>query len=219
MAETSPIPIICGPTGSGKTAAALELAGRFPYEIVNADSRQIIRHLEIGTAKPTAEERSRAVFHLLDLIEPGEAYSAVRYVTDATRVIKDIIKRGNRPLIVGGTGLYLRALSEGIVQIESDDMTIRERLEAEMTSVGSEPLWERLNQIDPLEAAKVHPNNKVRIIRALEIYQLTGKTKSELMASGGYQSSGFQFTYYCLQPERGLLYRGIEARVDQMIEN
>jgi tRNA dimethylallyltransferase len=218
VAEIIPIPIICGPTGSGKTAAALRLAEQFPFEIVNADSRQIIRHLDIGTAKPTLEERKRAVFHLIDIIEPGEPYSAVRYLSDATRVIKDILKRGNRPLVVGGTGLYLRALSEGIVQIEADDMNIRDHLEAELASWGADALWERLREIDPLEAAKVHPNNAVRIIRALEIHKLTGKTKSELMASGSYQTSGFQFAYYCLQPDRDVLYRGIETRVDRMID-
>lgn len=193
------------------------MAGRLPFEIVNADSRQIIRHLNIGTAKPTAEERRRAVFHLIDIIEPGETYSAVRFLSDATRVIREILARGNRPLVVGGTGLYLRALSEGIVQIEADDMTLREELEADFEKLGNDQMYEQLREIDPLEAAKVHPNNVVRVMRALEIYRQTGKTKSELLSSGAYRSSGYQFEYYCLLPDRKDLYASIDRRVDQMI--
>lgn len=217
MADTPPIPIICGPTGSGKTSAALTLCEKLPFEIVNADSRQIIRHLDIGTAKPTAQERQRAVFHLIDIIEPGESYSAMRFVTDATRAIKGIIARGNRPLIVGGTGLYLRALAEGIVQMESDDLSIREQLQAEFDQLGNDAMYEKLLVVDPLEAAKVHPNNIVRVMRALQIFRQTGKSKSELMATGAYSSSGFQYNFYCLQPERSALYATIERRVDQML--
>ena len=184
MADIPTIPIICGPTGSGKTAVALELCARGRYEIVNADSRQIIRHLNIGTAKPSEEERRRAVFHLIDIIEPGESYSAVRFLADATRAIKEILGRGNQPLIVGGTGLYLRALSEGIVQIESDDIAIRDQLQQELEKLGNDAMYDQLLRVDPLEAAKVHPNNSVRVLRALEIFRQTGKTKSELVSSG-----------------------------------
>lgn len=218
MAEITPIPIICGPTGSGKTASALLLCEKGAYEIVNADSRQIIRHLDIGTAKPTVEERRRAVFHLIDVIEPGESYSAMRYLTDATRVIKGILSRGNLPLIVGGTGLYLRALSEGIVEIESDDLTLREDLQAEFDRLGNDAMYDQLLAIDPLEAAKVHPNNIVRVMRALQIYRQTGKTKSELVSTGAYRSSGYQYEYYCLQPERSKLYAVIDRRVELMID-
>lgn len=219
MAETPPIPIICGPTGSGKTAAALAICEKSPCEIVNADSRQIIRHLDIGTAKPTVEERRRAVFHLIDIIEPGETYSAMRFLTDATRVIKGIVARGNRPLVVGGTGLYLRALAEGIVQMEADDLNVREELQDEFDRLGVDAMYEKLLAVDPLEAAKVHPNNIVRVMRALQIHRQTGKSKSELMATGVYQSSGFQYQFFCLQPERGTLYKIIEQRVDQMLKN
>ena len=218
MADTSPIPIICGPTGSGKTAAALSLCEKLRCEIVNADSRQIIRHLDIGTAKPTDLERRRAVFHLIDIIEPGETYSAMRFLTDATRAIKGIISRGNRPLVVGGTGLYLRALAEGIVQLDSEDLSIREDLQQEFDRLGNDAMYEKLLAVDPLEAAKVHPNNAVRVMRALQIYRQTGKSKSELMATGAYQSSGYQYEFYCLQPERLMLYAAIERRVDQMLQ-
>ena len=218
VADISPIPIICGPTGSGKTAAALLLSETGAYEIVNADSRQIVRHLDIGTAKPTEDERRRSVFHLIDIVEPGDSYSAMRYLTDATRAIKGILSRGNRPLVVGGTGLYLRALSEGIVEIESDDLALREDLQAEFDRLGNDAMYEQLLAIDPLEAARVHPNNTVRVMRALQIYRQTGKTKSELVSTGAYRSSGYQYQYFCLQPDREKLYASIDRRVGQMID-
>ncbi len=219
MADSPVIPIICGPTGSGKTAVALALAEKSPCEIVNADSRQIIRHLDIGTAKPTVDERRRAVFHLIDIVEPGETYSAMRFLTDATRAINGIRQRGNTPLVVGGTGLYLRALAEGIVQLEGEDLSVREELQAEFDRLGNDAMYDKLLAIDPLEAAKVHPNNVVRVLRALQIYRQTGKSKSELMATGAYKSSGYQFQFFCLQPERARLYETIETRVDQMIQS
>jgi len=212
-----PIPIICGPTASGKTAAAVELADTYPLEILSADSRQIIKYLDIGTAKPTAEEMRRVPTHLINLIEPGERYSAFQFITDATRAIEDIHKREKLPVVVGGTGLYMRALSEGVVEIEDDDLEIRDRLEKEMDELGPEKMHERLENIDPLEATKIHPNNKKRVIRALEIYCLTGKTKSELIVTGAYRKSEYAFDYLCLTPERKKLYEIINERVDLML--
>ncbi|MEW6412984.1 MAG: tRNA (adenosine(37)-N6)-dimethylallyltransferase MiaA [Candidatus Zixiibacteriota bacterium] len=212
-----PIPIICGPTGSGKTAAAVELAGEYPVEIVSADSRQIIRHLDIGTAKPTPEQKSMVKFHLIDLIEPGERYCAFRFIDEANEAIEDILSRKKIPLVVGGTGLYLRALTEGVVEIEQDDMSVCEELASEMESLGPEEMYRRLTEIDPLEAAKTHPHNKVRVIRALEIFQLTGKPKSELMASGAYRKGRYEFEYFCLTPPRPGLYEAINRRVDRMM--
>jgi len=212
-----PIPIICGPTASGKTAAAEELVSTYPLEIISADSRQIIKYLDIGTAKPTAEELLRVPTHLINLIEPGERYSAFRFIDDATRAIKDIQKREKIPVVVGGTGLYLRALSEGVVEIEEDDLDIRDRLEKEMDELGFEKMHEKLENIDPLEAAKIHPHNKKRVIRALEIFYLTGKTKSELIVTGAYRKSEYTFDYLCLVPERNRLYEIINERVDLML--
>lgn len=213
------IPIICGPTASGKTAIAVKLANSHPIEIISADSRQIIKYLEIGTAKPTDEERSKLSFHLLDLIEPGERYTAFRFIDDAGLAMKNILSQNHIPVIVGGTGLYLRALTEGVVEIEQADFTIRENLEKELDEKGSEYLYKKLLVIDPIEAAKFHPNNNVRLIRALEIYQLTGKSKSELMATGAYQKSKFEFEFFCLLPDRTVLYDVINKRVDLMLEN
>ncbi len=194
----------------------MELAKRFPIEIISADSRQIIRQLNIGTAKPTPDERARVPMHLFDLIDLGERYTAMRFIADASTAIGEVLARGRIPLVVGGTGLYLRALSEGVVEIESEDMALRERLEEEAKAHGADMLWYRLNQIDPLEAAKIHPNNMIRLIRALEIFYLTGKTKSEITSTGAYRRSPWSFVYHCLEPDRDILYGRINERVEEM---
>ena len=217
MASPAPIPIICGPTGSGKTGAAVRLAASYPIEIVSADSRQIIRHLDIGTAKPTSQEREAVAMHLLDLIEPGQRYTAFRFIDDATAAINDIFARNKLPVVVGGTGLYLRALTDGIVEIEEEDMSLRDALEREMEQLGPAAMYEQLERIDPLEAARTHPNNRVRVLRALEIYRRTGRTRSELAETGHYRRSGFDFTAFCLAPPRDELYARINDRVDAMM--
>lgn len=217
MGSSSPIPIICGPTGSGKTAVAVALADRFPVEIVSADSRQIIRHLNIGTAKPEFAAREKIPVHLVDIIDPGERYTAYRFIDDAVRAIDDILSRGRIPLVVGGTGLYLQALTEGVAKIEEDNTEIRDRIEQEMAQLGPEVMHQRLAKIDPSTAAAVHPNNRVRVIRALEVFYLTGKTKSELVAVGSYRKTDYVFEYYCLMPEREKLYQDINERVDLMV--
>ncbi|UCE24773.1 MAG: tRNA (adenosine(37)-N6)-dimethylallyltransferase MiaA [Candidatus Zixiibacteriota bacterium] len=211
------IPIICGPTGSGKTAVAVALAREFPLEVVSADSRQIIRYLDIGTAKPTRAEREAVTFHLLDIVDPGQRYSAYRFISDADKVIGSILGAGRIPLVVGGTGLYLRALIEGVVEIENEDLSLREKLEQEMSEAGCDRMYEKLKQIDPDEAARIHPHNRVRVIRALEIYHLTGKSKSDMMASGAYKKSAYHYQYFCLSPPRDKLYRQIDQRVEEMM--
>lgn len=218
MVEHNLIPVVCGPTGSGKTSATVQLALEFPIEVISADSRQINRHLDIGTAKPTAEEQRVVRFHLIDLVEPGERYSAFRFIEDADRAIREVLARGRIPVVVGGTGLYLRALTEGVVEIEEDRPEIRERLENEMNELGPEAMHRRLMVIDPAEAAKIHPNNRVRVVRALEMCELAGQPKSKLTASGAYKRSGFDYQLYCLQPERERLYEAINRRVDLMMQ-
>lgn len=212
------IPIICGPTGSGKTGAAVRLAENFPIEVISADSRQVIKHLNIGTAKPTPEECKAVKFHLVDLIDPGERFSAFKFIDSADRAISDILSRDKIPIIVGGTGLYLKALSDGVVEIEEEDMAIREKLEEEMEQYGPEIMYDNLMRVDPLEAVKLHPNNQRRVIRALEIFYLTGKTKSEIVTTGKYFKSKYSFKYYCLAQEREILYKRINTRIDQMLE-
>jgi tRNA dimethylallyltransferase len=217
VAENKSIPIICGPTASGKTAVAVEIAGRFPIEVISADYRQIIRYLNIGTAKPTADEQRQVRFHLVDIIDPGERYNAYRFIEDADRAVSNILQRGKMPMVVGGTGLYLRALTEGVVEMDENDMEIRENLERDMKQLGPQVMYERLKVVDPLEASRIHPHNHVRIIRALEIYNQTGRSKSELMATSSHRTSRYRYEYYCLLPDRKQLYDRINNRVDSMI--
>ncbi len=218
MAKTRTLPIICGPTGSGKTGAALSLAESLPIEIVSADSRQIVKYLDIGTGKPTAAELQQVKFHLINLIEPGERYSAFRFLEDADRAIEEILSRDHLPIIVGGTGLYLRALSEGVVAIEDDESgAVRLKLEAEMEELGPEKMHERLARIDPAEAGRTHANNRVRVIRALEIFELTGSSKTDLSQKGSYKKSKYAFQFFCMAPDREQLYAAINSRVDEML--
>ena len=219
MPDTSAIPILAGPTGAGKTALAIRLASEFPLEVVSADSRQMIRHLDIGTAKPTAEERRLVNFHLLDLIEPGERYSAYRFVQDADRAIAAILSRGRIPMVVGGTGFYLKALVDGVMVTDVDDGgAVKARLTEEMKRLGAEAMHRRLAAVDPAEAVRIHPNNQRRVIRALEIYELTGVSKSTLAASGAYNKSDYRFEFFCLLPEREAMYEQIDSRVDAMMQ-
>jgi len=213
------IPVICGPTGSGKTALALKIAQVIPLEIVSADSRQMIRKLNIGTAKPTSEEKNKIPFHLINIIEPGGDYSAFKFIEDADQAISDILSRQKLPVVVGGTGLYLKALSEGIFDVELDNSEIRRKLEQDMKTLGPEVMYQKLKHIDPQEAAKHHPNNLIRTMRALELYHLTGKTKSELIQTAHYRKSQYQFKFFCLVPSREKLYKSLERRVEQMLEN
>ena len=217
MREISAIPIICGPTGSGKTAVAMALVEQFSVEIISADSRQIIKHLDIGTAKPTKDECNKVCFHLVDLIEPGERYNAFRFVEDANIALRKITTKGKLPLVVGGTGLYLKALTDGVVKIDNNDTIIRDQLELEMEKLGAEAMFQRLTELDPDEAAGLHPNNKVRVIRALEICELTGRPKTEFLAETNHLKSDWTFKYHCLLPDREELYADINLRVDQMI--
>jgi len=213
------IPIICGPTGSGKTSIALQLARDFTIEIVSADSRQIFRKLDIGTAKPTRQEQESVPFHLIDIIEPGEKYTAFKFIEDAEKAISLILSRNKLPVIVGGSGLYLKALTDGIMEIENESSEIRTELERELAEIGIEQMYRQLCEIDPNEAEKFHPHNKVRILRALEIYRLTGRPKSELVKSSDYKKSSFKFKHYCLLPDRQELYKRIEDRVEKMISD
>ena len=213
------IPIICGPTGSGKTSIALQLARDFPVEIISADSRQVFRKLDIGTAKPTRQEQKSVRFHLIDIIEPGEKYTAFKFIEDADKAITEILRRKQLPVLVGGTGLYLKALTDGILKIENENSEIRNELEKELAEKGTEAMYRQLCEIDPYEAEKFHQHNKVRILRALEIYRLTGRPKSELVKSSDYKMSSYNFKHYCLLPDREKLYKKIEGRVEKMISD
>jgi tRNA dimethylallyltransferase len=208
------IPVIVGPTAIGKTAVALEIAERCNLEIVSCDSRQIYKYLDIGTAKPGKDELRGQPYHLIDFVEPDRLYSAARYRLAANEVIEMIRMRGRTPLIVGGTGLYLKSLISGFFETPEADMGYRERLSA----LSASELHARLQQIDPESAAEIPANNRVRVIRALEIAEITGMTKSLLRNEGRYPVSTYRFVVFGITCSRQKLYQFINLRVDKMIE-
>ncbi len=210
--------IICGPTASGKTRVGIELAERLGGEIISADSQQIWRGFDIGTAKPTTEEVARIPHNLIDIADPDELFDAGRFIEFADAAISDITGRGKLPIVVGGTGMYLRMLVHGMLDAPPRDNEIRAELEAEVAGGGLAALHARLTEVDPKSAAKIHPNDSTRIVRALEIFELTGFSATELRAKHGFKEARYDALKIGLQVERAELYSRIEARVDQMID-
>lgn len=208
--------VLSGPTASGKTGAALALARRLPLEIVSADSMQVYRGMDIGTAKPTPAERREVPHHLIDVADPDEPYSVGRFVEDAGEAIRTIRSRGRFPLLVGGTGLYLRALIRGLDPLPSDPR-IREDLLERWEKEGGDALYERLRRNDPDTAAKVRPADRVRVLRALEILELTGVPASLRRRAWKEGPHRYRLLFFALRPEREALYRRIDERVDGMI--
>jgi len=212
------IVVIAGPTASGKTAAGIELAEKFEGEIVSADSIQVYRHLDVGSAKPTRAERERVKHHLIDIRDPDEDFSAGEYVREARQAISAILKRNKLPLIVGGTGLYVRLLLGGIADMPPRDAALRKRLlehEREVPGI----LFRRLASVDPLSARRIPPGNLSRVIRALEVFELTWKTISDVQKQHALQDRPYEHLFICLNPDRRVLYERIDNRVDSMIEN
>lgn len=212
--------VVCGPTASGKTSLAIALAERYSGEIVSADSMQIYRYMNIGTAKPTQEEQSKAIHHMINVADPGEIYSAARYTQEAASVVDDIIRRNKIPIICGGTGLYINALISGInfAKNGEDDGT-RERLEKEFSELGGEIMLEKLVAIDPESAEKLHTNDRKRIIRALEVFEVTGKTISEHNRLSKLIHPRYDAVFIGITPKaRQVLYDRINKRVDIMLE-
>jgi tRNA dimethylallyltransferase len=214
---TSSRMLIClvGPTGVGKTALAIELAERLNGEIVSADSRQIYRGMDIGTGKPTPDQLSRARHHLIDRVDPDQAYTLAEYQADAYAAIDDIFARGKQPLLVGGTGLYVRAVIEGLqIPAVAPNPELRAQLEERAAREGGDKLYEELQRIDPEAAAKIDPRNVRRTIRAMEVYLSTGEKFS---AAGKTQPPPFAVRRLGLTLPRDELYRRVDARVDEMI--
>jgi len=209
--------VICGPTGIGKTTFAIELAEAFHGEIIGADSMQVYRHMNIGTAKPTPQERAKIVHHMVGIIDPDEPFDAESYAAKAYQIIKMLTEQQILPLVAGGTGLYIKALEYGLVAAPPGDKALRNRLKSEAENLGTEALLRRLRQVDPMTADKLHPNDAYRIIRALEIFELTGQPISAIQARHQFQKKRLSTLKLGLKMERQALYDRIDRRVDLMI--
>ena len=210
---------LLGPTAVGKTEIAIQLAQRLNAEIVSVDSRQIYRQMDIGTAKPTPEEQRAARHHLIDCVDISQPFSVADYQSLADTAITDIQGRGKQVLLVGGAGLYFRVIVDGLFEGPGADTKLREQLEQEAGQLGVEALHERLYTCDPVSAERIHPNNVVRVIRALEVYELTGTPMSEHQQQWRQGNQRYPFTAFCLTMPRALLYSRIEQRVDVMLAN
>lgn len=215
--ERAKIVIILGPTCSGKTELAVRLAERFDGEIVNADSLQVYRGLQIGTAKPSQELRRRIPHHLIDIVAPDADFSASDFRREATLAISDILSRGRKAFVVGGTGLYIKALLKGLVDSPSGAENIRHELQEFVRANGSTALMCRLAEVDPDTAERLHPNDQLRIIRALEVYLLTGRPISRFRSEHDFSGNYYDYLPIGIAVERGELYRRIEERVDRMM--
>ena len=211
--------VICGPTALGKTSTAIHLAKHFHGEIIGADSMQIYRYMDIGTAKPTLDEQARVKHHMIDFIDPDEHFDARKYATLSREKIMELHGQKIIPFVVGGTGLYIKSLFYGLFNTEASDSDIRGHLKAELHAHGSAYLYERLCRQDPDSAKKIHPNDTYRIIRALEVYALTGKTLAELHRAHGFKDSHFVVLKIGLHIHREILYDRINKRVEIMINS
>ena len=209
---------LLGPTASGKSALAMKLSAEFPVEIVSIDSAQVYRGMDIGTAKPSAAERRAVPHHLIDIIDPTERYSAGRFREDAIRVVQDVHSRGKIPLLVGGTMLYYRALSQGLDSLPSADPGLRAQINAEAAVKGWSALHAELARVDPKTAARLKPGDSRRIQRALEVFRTTGTPLSSLQA-GPRTPLPFDLKTFALIPEdRSELHRRIAERFDAMLK-
>ncbi len=209
--------VILGPTCVGKTQASLKLADIVNGEIVSFDSRQVYKFMDIGTAKPTGEERERIRHHLIDLVFPDEKFTASDYGKRAREIIRGIIGRNKQPIAVGGSGLYLKGLIEGFFQGPQADEKTRKRLEREAQEFGGPRLFNRLKEVDSKAAERIHPHDLIRIIRALEVYELTGKPISAWQREGEYEPFTMEFIKIGLTLKREELYRRIDQRVESMM--
>ncbi|MGB6065557.1 MAG: tRNA (adenosine(37)-N6)-dimethylallyltransferase MiaA [Desulfomonilaceae bacterium] len=219
MTESKPrVIVIAGPTASNKTAVGLELAEMCAGEIVSADSVQIYRYMDIGSAKPTREERARVIHHMIDVRYPDEDFSAGKYVREARQRTSEILHRRHLPLVVGGTGLYIKLLLGGIALLPAAHPELRRKLADEEQEGGKGTLFKRLTKLDPLSADRIPPENMARVIRALEVIELTGKSLSEVQERHGFRDRPYKVLFICLDPGRALLYERIDKRVDSMIK-
>lgn len=221
-ADRPPVVVVTGPTGSGKSSLAIELAERFEGEIINADSMQVFRHMDIGSAKPSVEERQRVPHHLFDIVDPDEPYSAGRYAEEARAAAAMIHARGHVVFLTGGTGLYIRAFLDGLIKTEVVDPGLRKRLEDEQARAAEEGdpdrLHRRLREFDAKAAEKIHPNDVRRTVRALEILEQSGERASSVREAHGFRDRPFRVLHLSIDPGREALTKRIEARAEAMLE-
>ncbi|MCG3730954.1 tRNA (adenosine(37)-N6)-dimethylallyltransferase MiaA [Vibrio cincinnatiensis] len=210
---------LMGPTASGKTDLAIQLRKKYPVEIISVDSALIYRGMDIGTAKPSAEELAQAPHRLIDILDPREAYSVADFRQDALCEMKAIAREGKIPLLVGGTMLYYKALLEGLSPLPAADPHIRQEIELQAQKRGWEELHAELQQIDPISAARIHPNDPQRLSRALEVYRISGKTLTELTKTKG-DPIPFRIKQFAIAPkDRAELHRRIELRFEKMVQS
>ena len=230
MIDTLPPAIfLMGPTASGKTDLALQLADTLPCEIISVDSALIYRGMDIGSAKPNAEILQKYPHHLIDILDPAQSYSAAQFRDDALQAMADITARGRIPLLVGGTMLYFKALTEGLAAMPSADPEVRTRLEQQAASEGWAALHTELQRIDPVSAQRIHPNDPQRLLRALEVWHISGQTmtqlrakqsleKQQLLASNGAHLPYNVATFAIAPQQRSVLHERIAQRFQQMLE-
>ena len=235
MSPKPSLVIISGPTCVGKTDVAIALAGPLRAEIISADAMQVYRHMNIGTAKPTEQQRTQVRHHLIDVVYPDEPFNAARFKTMAEVVISDLHQKGRPIFVVGGTGLYIKALTRGLFPGQEQvitstqtlplqgggqgggDRLVRKRLRDEAETLGLEALYRRLQKVDPAAAARIHPNDTYRIMRALEVHQVTGQSISHHHKAHGFRSVAYRTLKIGLTTERNILYDRINRRVDLML--
>lgn len=217
--KKEPLVILTGPTAVGKTKLSIALAKAIGGEIISADSMQVYRHMDIGSAKIRLEEMEGIPHYLVDVLEPWEEFHVVRFQQMAKEAMKKIREHGHIPILVGGTGFYIQAIVKDIDFTENEASPYREELTRLAEEKGADFLYEKLQKVDPKSAQIIHAHNVKRIIRALEFYQMTGKKISEHNKKQREKSSPYQFAYFVLQDERTKLYKRIEARIDEMLQD
>jgi tRNA dimethylallyltransferase len=219
MAAGAKIVVIAGPTASGKTEAALAISEAIGGEVVNADSMQIYRGMDIGTAKPSVRDREKVAHHMLDVVDPDQNFNAADYRRMAVPVVDAIARRDRTALVVGGTGLYIKALTGGLFDCPPSDPALRAELVAGYEALGPEAFHSLLMDVDPETAQRIHPNDRVRVTRALEIIRLTGQPPSHLADAHRFEEKRFEVLYLCMEVERSELYRRIDQRSCRMLES
>jgi tRNA dimethylallyltransferase len=218
VSPSTRIVIVCGPTGSGKTNFAIDLAQNLSAEIVGADSMQIYRYMDIGTAKPTLEEQVAVPHHLIDVVEPDTSFNATCYIQMADKAIEGILKRGKMPLIVGGTGLYIKALLHGLFRAPKVNHEVRQKLKEELEIKSHKNLHRYLKKVDPISATRINVHDTQRLIRAIEFFKSTGQPISLAQRAHRFDLQRYQAIKIGLKMERKALYRQINLRVDAMLD-